>query len=43
MRSFEEALGWFNFGEIEIDSNGNMTVRIVNARGEIVHILQLKP
>lgn len=43
VRDFDEALGWFNFGEIEIDGAGVMTVRIVNAHGQIIHIFQQKP
>jgi alkaline phosphatase D len=32
----DDALRWFNFGEMEIDAAGTLAVRIVNGRGEIV-------
>ena len=35
--SFTEAIGWFNFGMVDIDPDGNLTVSIVNGRGEIVY------
>lgn len=34
--SFDDALQWFNYGRIDIDADGLLTVRIVNARGETV-------
>ena len=34
--SFDEAIGWFNFGEIAVDAGGALTVSIVNGRGETV-------
>ena len=34
--SFDEAIGWFNFGLIEVDAAGALTVSIINGRGETV-------
>lgn len=33
MSTFDAALGWFNFGLVEIDAAGRATVRYVDARG----------
>lgn len=41
--SFDEALGWFNFGVIEIDAGGAMAARLVDARGRTVYQLHLAP
>lgn len=41
--SFDEALGWFNFGVIEIDDGGAMAARLVDARGRTVYQLPLAP
>lgn len=40
---FVEALGWFNFGTVEIDEAGTLTLRIVTALGETAYELQLQP
>lgn len=34
--SLDDALGWFNFGLIEVDAAGALSVSIVNGRGETV-------
>ena len=34
--SFDEAIGWFNFGVVDIDDDGTLSVSIVNGRGETV-------
>jgi alkaline phosphatase D len=34
--SLDDALGWFNFGLVEVDASGALTVSIVNGRGETV-------
>jgi len=41
--SFTEAIGWFNFGMVDIDADGALTVSIVNGRGEIVFQHSLPP
>lgn len=41
--SYQEALGWFNFGLLDIDRAGNLTVSIVNGRGEPVATHRLEP
>jgi alkaline phosphatase D len=43
IRSYQEALGWFNFGLLDIDRSGTMTVSIVNGRGERVATHKLEP
>jgi alkaline phosphatase D len=35
--SYEEALGWFNFGVIDVTADGGLIVSIVNGRGEKVY------
>jgi alkaline phosphatase D len=39
--SYEEALGWFNFGVVDVDAQGGLTVSIVNGRGETVYRMTL--
>jgi len=34
--SFDDAVGWFNFGEIEVSAEGALTVSILNGRGATV-------
>jgi alkaline phosphatase D len=34
--SFDEAIGWFNFGVIDVSADGSLTLSIVNGRGETV-------
>jgi alkaline phosphatase D len=41
--SFDDALGWFNFGLVEVDTAGALTVSIVNGRGETVVQHRLDP
>lgn len=36
IKSYAEALSWFNFGLLEVDAEGDLTVSIVNARGVVV-------
>lgn len=40
---FTDALRWFNFGTVEIDEAGTLTLRIVTALGETAYELQLQP
>jgi alkaline phosphatase D len=40
--SYDEALGWFNFGLLEVDGAGALTVSIVNGRGETVYLERLQ-
>lgn len=35
--SYEEALGWFNFGLIEVDLAGTLNLEVVDGRGATVH------
>lgn len=39
----DEALRWFNFGEMEIDANGVLAVRIVNGKGDVVFDASYSP
>ncbi len=41
--SFEEALHWFNFGELEVDAEGKLTIRVVNGEGISVYEETLSP
>ena len=41
--SFDDAQRWFNFGELEFDAAGNLTLRVVNGRGEVVYEHTLPP
>jgi alkaline phosphatase D len=41
--SFDEAIGWFNFGQVDIDADGALTVSIVDGRGETVFQSALPP
>jgi alkaline phosphatase D len=41
--SFDEAIGWFNFGEVDITADGTLTVSIVNGRGDTVFRYLLRP
>lgn len=41
--SFDEALGWFNFGVVDIGADGALAVSIVNGRGETVFQYALPP
>jgi alkaline phosphatase D len=36
IRSFDEAIGWFNFGVLDVTANGELTVSIVNGLGKTV-------
>ena len=40
--SFDEAVGWFNFGEIEVSAEGALTVSILNGRGATVFQRELR-
>jgi len=40
---FAEAKHWFNFGELEVDTKGGLTARLVTALGEIVWEQKLSP
>ncbi|MGH0032968.1 MAG: alkaline phosphatase D family protein [Myxococcota bacterium] len=33
---FDEALRWFNFGELEVDAGGALTLRVLGVRGEVL-------
>ena len=37
LASFDEALGWFNFGALELAEDGALTVRILDAAGETLY------
>lgn len=41
--SFDEALHWFNFGELEFDAEGKLTLRVVNGEGTTVYEETLEP
>jgi len=43
IRNFDEAKAWFNFGQIEIDGAGKLTVEIVNGNGTVVYHDTLAP
>jgi alkaline phosphatase D len=43
IKSFDQALGWFNFGAIEVKDDGTLRFEVVNGKGEIVHQLERKP
>jgi alkaline phosphatase D len=43
LSTWEEARRFFNFGLLEIDEPGALTIRIVNTAGEIVYDLPLEP
>ena len=34
--SFDEAIGWFNFGVVDVSADGALSISIVNGRGETV-------
>jgi alkaline phosphatase D len=40
---FEEALHWFNFGELDVDAAGRLTARIVNGEGRVVWEAAIPP
>jgi alkaline phosphatase D len=41
--SWTEAKRWFNFGTLEVDADGDLTVRVVNTTGEPRFTLTLPP
>lgn len=41
--SFDDALGWFNFGFVTIDDAGQLRVEIIDGRGESRQALSLSP
>jgi alkaline phosphatase D len=43
IKTFEEAIRWFNFGEISIDEEGKLHVRVINGLNETVYDLGLEP
>jgi alkaline phosphatase D len=43
MTTFDAALGWFNFGLVEIDADGEAVVRYVDARGRDLWRVTLPP
>jgi len=43
VQSWEEAKRWFNYGAVDIDQRGALTVRIVNALGQVVYRNALLP
>jgi alkaline phosphatase D len=43
VRSFEEAKRLFNFGVLDLDESGGLTVRVVNTLGEPVYTQTLRP
>jgi len=40
--SYRDALGWFNFGLLDVAENGTLTIQIVNGRGEPVYRARLE-
>ena len=42
-KSFDEALRWFNYGDVRIDNAGDLQHRIVNALGDTVTQLSITP
>lgn len=43
VKSFDEALGWFNFGVLDFGRAGTLTVSVRDARGKILFSLPLTP
>jgi alkaline phosphatase D len=43
VRSFDEALGWFTFGLLEVDQMGNLTARVVDGTGRTLHRMEISP
>ena len=41
--SYDEAIGWFNFGVVDVSADGVLEVSIVNGRGETVFRQTLQP
>jgi hypothetical protein len=41
--SLEQALGWFNFGVLEIDADGALAAEVIDARGKRLYRLSLAP
>jgi hypothetical protein len=41
--SLEQALGWFNFGVLEIDADGTLAAEVIDARGKRLYRLSLAP
>ncbi|MEM9304785.1 MAG: hypothetical protein AAGE01_21920, partial [Pseudomonadota bacterium] len=41
--TIDTALGWFNFGFTEVDANGRLDMRVVDARGLTVARVVLAP
>lgn len=43
LKTFEQAIKWMNFGQIEIDAKGALRITYINGLGEQVHEMKLKP
>ena len=43
VRSFAQALSWMNYGRVEVDEAGRLTVSYVNGLGKLVKQLTLEP
>lgn len=41
--SFDAALGWFNFGVIDVAADGTLSASIINGHGEVVYQLHMAP
>lgn len=41
--SFEEAVGWFNFGMLEVLGNGRLSISVINGNGQTVYRTTLRP
>lgn len=41
--SFDEAVGWFNFGIIEVLASGRLSISVVNGNGQTVYRTTLQP
>lgn len=40
---FDEAIGWFNFGLIDIETDGALTAELINGRAESVYAVTIEP
>jgi len=43
IKTFDEAVRWFNFGQMDIDQEGNLQMDVINGIGESVYTILLPP
>ena len=43
IKTFDAAIRWFNYGELEVDKDQSMHMRLINGLGEVVFSTVLKP